>query len=104
MSSDIAPSGPFTEDHQIFRKGLREFIAKEGMPAAKRLLSDLGLKAVSCGGVSGLAEPSARRAATQSAYLASGLRWACPRALAARPCSPTTNGQRSKRSYARSTS
>src|SRR5439155_1344778 len=32
-----------------------------GMPAAKRLLSDLGLKAVSSGGVRGLAEPSPAR-------------------------------------------
>src|SRR6059036_749443 len=48
---------------ELIPQHIREFIAKEGMPAAKRLLSDLGLKAVSCGGVSGLAEPSARRAA-----------------------------------------
>src|SRR5260370_201500 len=39
-----------------------EFLRKEGMPAAKRPLSDLGLKAVSSGGVRGLAEPSAGRA------------------------------------------
>lgn len=38
-----------------------EFVAKEGMPAAKRLLSDLGIKAVSSGGVRGLAEPSPER-------------------------------------------
>ncbi len=38
------------------------FIQKEGMPAARRLLSDLGLKAVSCSGVRGLAEPGAERA------------------------------------------
>src|SRR2546425_9839866 len=38
-----------------------EFLKKEGMPAARRLLSDLGLKAVSSGGVRGLAEPSPAR-------------------------------------------
>ena len=39
-----------------------EFVAKEGMGAAKRLLSDLGLKAVSSGGVRGLVEPNPDRA------------------------------------------
>ncbi len=39
-----------------------EFVRTEGMPAARRLLSDLGLKAVSGGGVRGLAEPGAQRA------------------------------------------
>ena len=48
---------------EVIPAHIREFVAKEGMPAAKRLLSDLGLKAVSCGGVTGLAEPSPRRAA-----------------------------------------
>lgn len=38
-----------------------EFISKEGMPAARRLLSDLGVKAVSSGGVRGLAEPNPGR-------------------------------------------
>ncbi len=38
-----------------------DFVAKEGMPAARRLLSDLGLKAVSSGGVRGVAEPSPDR-------------------------------------------
>jgi len=39
-----------------------EFVRKEGIPAAKRLLSDLGLTAVSSGGVRGLAEPNPNRA------------------------------------------
>jgi 2-keto-myo-inositol isomerase len=39
-----------------------EFIKQEGMPAAKRVLSDLGLKAVSSSGVRGLAEPGPNRA------------------------------------------
>jgi len=39
-----------------------EFVKKEGMPAARRLLHDLGLTAVSSGGVSGLWEPSPARA------------------------------------------
>jgi 2-keto-myo-inositol isomerase len=39
-----------------------EFVKTDGMPAAKRLLSDLGLKAVSSSGVRGLAEPSPNRA------------------------------------------
>ena len=41
---------------------IREFVQKEGMPAAKKLLSDLGLKAVSSSGGSGLAEPGPARA------------------------------------------
>jgi 2-keto-myo-inositol isomerase len=41
-----------------------EFIKQEGMPAAKRVLSDLGLKAVSSSGVRGLAEPGPNRAKT----------------------------------------
>jgi 2-keto-myo-inositol isomerase len=36
---------------------IREFVQKEGMPATKRLISDLGLKAVSCSGVRQLTEP-----------------------------------------------
>lgn len=39
-----------------------EFVKQEGMPAAKRVLSDLGLKAVSASGVRGLAEPGPNRA------------------------------------------
>lgn len=39
-----------------------EFVKNEGMPAARRLLADLGLKAVSSGGVRGLAEPGPQRA------------------------------------------
>jgi len=38
-----------------------EFVRQEGMPAARRLLSDLGLRAVSSGGVRGLAEPGPHR-------------------------------------------
>src|SRR6266849_288217 len=47
---------------EVIPPHLEEFVKKEGMPAARRLLSDLGLKAVSSGGVRGLAEPSAGRA------------------------------------------
>jgi 2-keto-myo-inositol isomerase len=43
---------------EVIPPHVEEFVKKEGMPAAKRLLSDLGLKAVSSGGVRGLAEPS----------------------------------------------
>jgi 2-keto-myo-inositol isomerase len=46
---------------EVIPPHLDEFVKKEGMPAAKSLLSDLGLKAVSSGGVRGLAEPSAGR-------------------------------------------
>lgn len=38
-----------------------EFVGREGMPAARRLLRDLGLTAVSSGGVRGLAEPGPHR-------------------------------------------
>jgi sugar phosphate isomerase/epimerase len=38
-----------------------EFVGREGVPAARRLLADLGLKAVSSGGVRGLAEPGPQR-------------------------------------------
>src|SRR5690349_2333928 len=41
---------------------IQEFVRQDGMPAARRLLADLGLKAVSMGGVRGLAEPSPARA------------------------------------------
>src|SRR5262245_11366874 len=37
------------------------FVKQEGMPAARRVLSDLGLKAVSSGGVRALAEPNPNR-------------------------------------------
>src|SRR5882672_242044 len=47
---------------EVIPPHLEEFVKKEGMPAARQLLSDLGLKAVSSGGVRGLAEPSAGRA------------------------------------------
>src|ERR1700730_11049531 len=47
---------------EVIPPHLEEFVKKERMPTAKRLLSDLGLTAVSGGGVRGLAEPSAGRA------------------------------------------
>ncbi|MCC6392754.1 MAG: sugar phosphate isomerase/epimerase [Bryobacterales bacterium] len=48
---------------EIIPQLLDPFVAKEGLPAAKRLLSDLGMKAVSSGsGVRGLVEPSPQRA------------------------------------------
>jgi len=47
---------------EVIPPHVEEFVKKEGMPAARRLLSDLGLKAVSSGGVRGLAEPHAGRA------------------------------------------
>src|SRR6266446_10116329 len=47
---------------EVIPPHLEEFVKKEGMPAARRLLSDLGLKAVSSGGVRGLAEPGPGRA------------------------------------------
>src|ERR1700688_1660683 len=46
---------------EVIPPHVEEFVKKEGMPAAKRLLSDLGLKAVSSGGVRGLWEPSSGR-------------------------------------------
>jgi 2-keto-myo-inositol isomerase len=47
---------------EVIPPHLKEFVEKEGMPAARRLLSDLGMKAVSSGGVRGLFEPHAGRA------------------------------------------
>ena len=47
---------------EIIPPHLEEFARKEGLPAARRLLSDLGLTAVSSGGVRGLAEPNPNRA------------------------------------------
>src|SRR5881394_1058009 len=47
---------------EVIPQHFEEFVKKEGMPAARRLLSDLGLKAVSSGGVRGLAEPNPDRA------------------------------------------
>jgi len=38
-----------------------DFVKQEGMPAARRLLADLGLKAASSGGVRGLWEPNPKR-------------------------------------------
>ncbi len=40
---------------------VEEFVTRESVAAAKRLIADLGLKAVSCGSVRGLAEPYAGR-------------------------------------------
>lgn len=42
---------------EVIPAHVQEFVAKEGMAAARSLLADLGLKAVSSGGVRGLAEP-----------------------------------------------
>src|SRR5438034_3166200 len=47
---------------EVIPQHFEEFVKKEGMPAARRLLSDLGMKAVSSGGVRGLAEPGPDRA------------------------------------------
>ena len=46
---------------EVIPQHVDEFVKQEGMPAAKRLLSDLGIKAVSSGGVRGLAEPGPGR-------------------------------------------
>jgi len=46
---------------EVIPPHVEEFVKKEGMPAARRLLADLGLKAVSSGGVRGLWEPSSGR-------------------------------------------
>jgi len=46
---------------EVIPQHYEEFVRTEGMPAARRLLSDLGLKAVSSGGVRGLAEPGPAR-------------------------------------------
>jgi 2-keto-myo-inositol isomerase len=48
---------------EVIPQHVDEFARREGMPAARRLLSDLGLKAVSSGGVRGLAEPGPQRPA-----------------------------------------
>jgi 2-keto-myo-inositol isomerase len=47
---------------EIIPPQFEEFVKKEGLTAAKRLLSDLGVTAVSSGGVRGLAEPNPNRA------------------------------------------
>jgi 2-keto-myo-inositol isomerase len=47
---------------EIIPPQLEPFAKTEGLPAAKRLLLDLGLVAVSSGGVRGLAEPNPNRA------------------------------------------
>jgi 2-keto-myo-inositol isomerase len=47
---------------EVIPRMVEEFIKQESMATAKRLLADLGLKAVSSGGVRGLAEPNAGRA------------------------------------------
>jgi 2-keto-myo-inositol isomerase len=46
---------------EVIPPHLEEFLRTENIAAARRLLSDLGLKAVSSGGVRGLAEPSSAR-------------------------------------------
>jgi 2-keto-myo-inositol isomerase len=63
-----------------------EFVKRESIPAARRLLADLNLKAVSCGGARGTAEPNSARAKAldelkRIAELAAGLgidRVVCP--------------------------
>src|SRR5436190_7440970 len=45
---------------ELIPNHIQEFVKQEGMPAAKRLLADLGLKPVSCSGTTGLAEPGPR--------------------------------------------
>jgi sugar phosphate isomerase/epimerase len=47
---------------EVIPPHLREIAQSEGIPAARRLLSDLGLRAVSSGGVHGLCEPHPNRA------------------------------------------
>jgi 2-keto-myo-inositol isomerase len=47
---------------EVIPAHVTEFVRAEGMPAAKRLLSDLGLTAVSGGGTRGLWEPGPGRA------------------------------------------
>src|SRR5215467_8937931 len=47
---------------EVIPPHLEEFVKTEGMPAARQVLADLGLKAVSSGGVRGLAEPSPNHA------------------------------------------
>ena len=47
---------------EVIPPHVEEFVKAEGMPAARRLLSDLGLKAVSSGGVRALFEPTPGRA------------------------------------------
>jgi 2-keto-myo-inositol isomerase len=47
---------------ELIPQHIEEFVRQDGMPAARRLLADLGLKAVSMGGVRGLVEPNPSRA------------------------------------------
>lgn len=47
---------------EVIPRMVEEFVKQESVASAKRLLADLGLKAVSIGGVRGLAEPHAGRA------------------------------------------
>src|SRR5436305_4959266 len=47
---------------EIIPAHLEAFVQQEGMPAAKRLLSDLGLRAVASGGVRNLWAPTPARA------------------------------------------
>lgn len=49
---------------EVIPPHVEEFVKKDGMAAARRLLRDLGLTAVSSGGVRGLWEPSATRLKT----------------------------------------
>ncbi len=56
---------------------VQEFAQRESVAAARRLLGDLGLKPVSCGGQVGLAEPTPARAKNLSE-----LKWKCELAQA----------------------
>jgi 2-keto-myo-inositol isomerase len=47
---------------EVIPRMVEEFVKEESIAVAKRLLADLGLRAVSSGGVRGLAEPNAGRA------------------------------------------
>ncbi len=47
---------------EVIPSFVAQFVREQNMPAARRLLSDLGLTAVSSGGISGLWEPSPGRA------------------------------------------
>jgi sugar phosphate isomerase/epimerase len=49
---------------EVIPPHVEEFVKKEGMAAARRLMHDLGLTAVSSGGLRGLWEPSATRLKT----------------------------------------
>jgi 2-keto-myo-inositol isomerase len=53
---------------EVIPPHFQPFIKEEGLPAAKRLLSDLGLKAVSSGAVRGLWDPGPEHAKTVETF------------------------------------